>query len=355
MPNNIPEHILSKIDRNLHKEHNHPIQILKNKIFNYFSDFAVIDISDPYVSVEDNFDNLLVPADHPSRSPSDTFYKDDQTCLRTHMTCYLHPFGKNHNGTSRLRYVTCGDVYRKDAVDSTHYPIFHQMDALCIVDDGVDVKQDLRDKLTGLIHELFGQDCSFRLLEEGSGPDVYFPFTVDSVEVEVDLVVDGQIKRLEVLGAGTVHPEIMKNLGLENSKAWAFGLGLERLAMVLFDIPDIRLFWSKDPRFLSQFSSGQINKFVPFSKYATCYKDISFFINEKFTYNDLCAIARDEDGENLIESITLIDQFQKKDKTSHCYRMVYRAVDRTLTNDEVDAIQDSIRLKVVERLGVEIR
>lgn len=351
--NNIPPHIADKLDRKLYKEPNHPICILKKEIFESLQHITRIEIDDPYVSVENNFDNLLVPKDHPSRSPSDTFYKDENTVLRTHMTCYLYPFGKGSSG--KLRYVTCGDVYRKDAIDSTHYPVFHQMDAFYIVDEGEDVRDHLRSTLSKLILDLFGPECKYRFIEEKSNPEVYFPFTVDSLEVEVDLVVDGETKTLEVLGAGTVHPEIMKSLGLEHCQAWAFGLGLERLAMVLFDIPDIRLFWSRDNRFLNQFESGKIVKFKPFSKYEFCYKDVSFFLSPSFTYNDFCAVVRDEDPQNLIEDIKLIDEFKKGERVSHCYRITYRAVDHTLTNDEVDAIQESIRTQVAAKLGVELR
>ena len=271
------------------------------------------------------------------------------------MTCYLYPLGKTNTGQSSLKYITCGDVYRKDAIDATHYPVFHQVDAFCIIPPEVDIKQDLRNRLTGLVKHLFGENCVYRILEDKDHPDVYFPFTVDSLEIEVQFQIDGQTKFLEVLGAGTVHPDIMKDLGLENSQAWAFGLGLERLAMLMFDIPDIRLFWSKDHRFLKQFQSHKVTKFKPFSKYEKSYKDISFFISPQFSYNDFCAIARDVDADSLIESITLIDEFEKVGKTSQCYRIDYRSMDGTLKNADVDKIQMSIRDRIVKELGVEIR
>ena len=166
---------------------------------------------------------------------------------------------------------------------------------------------------------------------------------------------DGQEKELEILGAGTVHPDIMKDLGLPNKKAWAFGLGIERLAMVMFGIPDIRLFWSNDQRFTSQFKPGKITKFVPYSKYEACYKDISFFTSEEFSYNDLCSIVRDEDKDNFVESIVLIDEFQSKGRTSQCYRIMYRSMDSTLKNSEVNKIQKAIRKRLAEELKVEIR
>jgi phenylalanyl-tRNA synthetase alpha chain len=352
---NIPHSISDKIDRCLYRNEDHPICIVKEMVFNYFSDLTKIEIDNPYVSVENNFDRLRVPADHPSRKPTDTFYKDENNVLRTHMTCYLYPMGKSTTGHSQLKYITCGDVYRKDAIDATHYPVFHQIDAFCIVPNGVDVKQDLRNRLSGLITHLFGPNSSHQFLEDADYEDVYFPFTVDSVEVSAKFKMDDQEKQLELLGAGTVHPDIMADLGLPDHQAWAFGLGIERLAMVMFNIPDIRLFWSTDPRFLSQFKAGKVTQFKPYSKYEMCYKDISFFTSPEFSYNDLCSIARDEDKNSLIESIVLIDEFQKNGRTSQCYRVTYRSMDGTLKNSEMNKTQKSIAKRISEELKVEIR
>lgn len=354
--NNITPGIKAKIGKSLYKIPEHPLCIVKEKVFEYFDELARIEIENPFVPVENNFDRLRVPKDHPSRSVTDTYYESEDTCLRTHMTCYLYPLGKSTSGDSSLRYITCGDVYRKDAIDATHYPIFHQMDAFYIVDEGVDVKKHLRDKLQGLVKHLFGNKVDYQFLEDSEYEEVYFPFTVDSLEVSVSLPDEhGKIRQLEILGAGTVHPDIMKDLGLENKQAWAFGLGLERLAMVMFDIPDIRMFWSIDTRFTGQFSPGEITKFKPYSKYESCYKDVSFFTNEKFSYNEMCSIARDVDEKNLIESINLIDEFHTKGRTSQCYRIVYRSMDTTLRNSEVNNIHKTICIRIKSELGVEIR
>jgi phenylalanyl-tRNA synthetase alpha chain len=347
--NNIPHSIELKIGRGLYKTPEHPLCIVKEKIQAYFDDLARIEIDNPYVPVEYNFDRLRVPADHPSRRPSDTYYKDDKTVLRTHMTCYLYPLGKSESGVSQLKYLTCGDVYRKDAIDATHYPVFHQMDAFCIVDG--DVEKDLRDRLTGLVHHLFGKNVEYEFLEDATHKEVYFPFTVNSLEVSVKF----QNQSLEILGAGTVHPDIMGDLGLAHKQAWAFGLGLERLAMVMFGIPDIRLFWSSDKRFLNQFTPGKITKFKPYSKYEACYKDISFFTSPKFSYQDMCSIVRDEDPNNIVEAITLLDEFENKGRTSQCYRVMYRSMDTTLKNTDINKVQKAIRERLERELEVELR
>lgn len=138
-----------------------------------------------------------------------------------------------------------------------------------------------------------------------------------------------------------LQQQIVRNSGLGEEVGWAFGLGLERLAMVLFDIPDIRLFWSKDPRFLSQFQHGEITRFKPYSKYPACYKDVSFW-HADFHENNLCEVVRDVAGD-MVEQVVLVDAFQhpKTKRESKCYRILYRHMDRNLTNEEVDKLQVS--------------
>lgn len=137
------------------------------------------------------------------------------------------------------------------------------------------VEEDMKRTLDGLARALFG-DVEIRW-----SPD-YFPFTAPSWELEILF----QGEWLEVLGCGVVHQQILTNCGLQHGRGWAFGLGLERLAMILFNIPDIRLFWTDDPRFHAQFSSAipgdhaSFPSFVPYSKYPECYKDVSFWLPE---------------------------------------------------------------------------
>ena len=193
-------------------------------------------------------------------------------------------------------FLCTGDVYRRDEIDSSHYPAFHQMEGVRLFDrsevTNQDIEADLKSLLTGLVQHLFGEDCEMRWRDD------YFPFTTPSFEVEVKY----QGNWLEVLGCGVIHHQVLRNSGVllqgpdgkdSGKVGWAFGLGLERLAMVLFSIPDIRLFWTKDERFLSQFKKGDtITKFVPYSKYPSCYKDVSFWLpdassdNKSFHEND---------------------------------------------------------------------
>lgn len=346
---NIPNSILSKVNSNLYLQPNHPISIIKSKIVNAFN-FPLIENLSPYVSVDDNFNSLLIPIDHPSRSKSDTFYQDDQMVLRTHMTAHLNQLVKAGNH----KYITCGDVYRKDEIDRNHYPVFHQLDSFKLINNP---EQDLRTTLSNVIKNIFG-DVNFRFLEQNNGDDVYFPFTINSCEVEVEFYnqITGQSKFIEVLGGGSVHPDIMTNVGLSGQTAWAFGMGLERLAMILFDIPDIRLFWSKDERFLSQFTEGTISKFVPFSKYPLCYKDISFWLHPSFKENEFFSIIQEE-GNDLIEEVFLVSSFKhpKSSQISKCYRINYRSNERSLTNAEINKIQDNIRSRATKELKLQLR
>lgn len=143
---------------------------------------------------------------------------------------------------------------------------------------------------------------------------------------------------------------------MSTKHGWAFGLGLERLAMVLFDIPDIRLFWTDDNRFTSQFKEGTITKFAPYSKFPPCYKDIAFWLPADWQENNFAELVRNTCGD-IVESVELIDKFDnpKKGKTSHCYRINYRAMDRSLTNEEVDKLQETVRTKSADELKCELR
>lgn len=343
---NIPDSIREKIGRRNHLRRNHPVEIIKRMIYDYFGEsFPKHEDLSPLVSVEDNFDALLIPETHPSRRLSDTFYESEDIVLRTHMTAHLVSLARKGD-----RHLVCGDVYRKDTIDSTHYPVFSQMDGYCIVDNDTCPETDLKKVLSGLIEALF-PGAEYRFSKD------YFPFTINSIEAEV--LWNG--RWIEILGGGTVHPEIMGSIGRSGVRAWAFGVGLDRLAMILFNIPRIQYLWTDDPRFVDQFKSGEIVEFKPYSRYPACHKDIAFWIypdseenGEWLSYHDLCEMVRDIAGD-LVEDISLIDRFvSKQGKVSRCYRISYRSMDRSLLNDEINQLQDSLRERIDE-LGAILR
>ena len=356
--NNVPDSVFGKIGMQLHTRDTHPLGILKNEIYRYFDEsfpetFKKFDNLSPIVSVKANFDDVLTPPDHISRSYNDTYYVDSNTVLRCHTSAHQAEMLRE----GHTHFLVTGDVYRRDAIDATHYPVFHQMEGFRVftpreweaagASDGTAfAAADLKTTLEGLARRLFGE-------VEMRWVDCYFPFTEPSYELEILF----QGKWMEVLGCGVTEQAILRNNGRDGTVAWAFGLGLERLAMVLFDIPDIRLFWSNDPRFTSQFKSGQLGtKFKPYSKYPPCYKDISFWISEQFTENNLCEVVRGIAGD-LAEEVALIDEFTnpKKGLTSHCYRIAYRSMERSLTDEEINELQSQVREQVESKLKVTLR
>ena len=291
--NNVPPGIIERVDRKLLLQSGHPLCTLKSIIAQHFQQaypdapFQLHDSLNPIVSVHDNFDVLQTPADHVSRSPSDTFYLSQSELLRCHTSA--HQVSLLSSG--QTRFLVAGDVYRRDTVDATHYPVFHQMEGVRVfsAEEGVvdysapretqvaAVQDDLKTALEGLVRTVFG-DVRMRWVE------AYFPFTDPSMELEIWW----NDEWLEVLGCGVMHKKVLTAAGMPDAEGWAFGLGLERLAMVLFGIPDIRLFWTADERFHSQFKAGQITAYKSYSKFPPCTKDIAFWLPESgFHENDL--------------------------------------------------------------------
>lgn len=198
--------------------------------------------------------------------------------------------------------------------------------------------------------------------------EAYFPFTSPSWELEIFWQGDW----LEVLGSGVVQKDLFINADVPDQVGWAFGIGLERIAMLLFEIPDIRLFWSTDKRFMSQFEGvsenlDKLKRFVPYSKYPACYKDVSFWLRSSsssaggalgasFHENDVMEIVRDIGGD-CVEDVAVFDEFThpKTGRKSMAYRINYRSLERTLTNEEANEYHELIKKALVEKLGVELR
>jgi phenylalanyl-tRNA synthetase alpha chain len=352
----IPENIKSKMGIELHR-HPGPLLFIKEAIYSVFHDFAKFEQLDPVVTVENNFDHLLIPADHPSRSPKDTFYLDEHHVLRTHMSAHQNMMIRN----GHCRFLLTGDVYRRDAIDRTHYPVFHQMEGVALFHlmEGIGppdhLERMLKDYLCSAVEKVFGKYGKAQLqpVPPMRFVDSYFPFTAPSWELEIEW--NG--KWLEVAGCGIVHPEVVARAGNGHSKlplgGWAFGIGLERLAMLVFNIPDIRLFWCDDLRFHRQFKDLD-SRFRPFSTHPNCYKDVAFWIPESYSPNDFYQLVRDHGGD-LVEDVELIDTYSKENRVSHCYRLNWRAMQRTLTNIEVNLLCEKIKTKVSEELGGEMR
>ncbi|XP_031972147.1 phenylalanine--tRNA ligase, mitochondrial isoform X4 [Corvus moneduloides] len=342
---NVTEKILSKVGKNLHNRKHHPLWLIKEQVKEHFYKhylgrhgtplFSVYDGLSPVVTVQQNFDSLLIPQNHASRRKEDNYYLNRDHMLRAHTSA--HQWDLIHSGLDA--FLAVGDVYRRDTIDNTHYPVFHQMEGVRLFS----------------CHELFSS------IKDGEGLQLFeqghrTAHKQECHTMEAVRLVEFNLK--QVLTKLMTH--IFGDAGAQDKIGWAFGLGLERLAMILYDIPDIRLFWSEDERFLKQFIGPHIwqkIKFQPLSRYPPLINDISFWLpSETYSQNDFYDLVRTIGGD-LIEKVVLLDEFAhpKTKKVSHCYRIIYRHPERTLTQDEVHRIHQAIEESAVRELGVEGR
>lgn len=424
---NVAATIASSISRRLHTQEDHPISITRTIIESKFPSptYKYHNTFSPVVSTLQNFDSLGFPADHPGRNKSDTYYVNKETVLRTHTSAHQADVFRSNESDG---FLISADVYRRDAIDRSHYPVFHQMEGARMWDrakvpngdlaaavwkdleslpkhdmkvedpnppthpernplqsehtvaEAEAIAAHLKRSLELMIVEIFSRAKQAAIAANPEFVDeplkvrwveAYFPFTSPSWELEIFWQGDW----LEVLGSGVVKQDIMINARQSSQSGWAFGLGLERIAMLLFEIPDIRLFWSQDERFLSQFRGvssdlSTLKRYVPFSKFPACYKDVAFWVKpssssaagggtgagETFHENDVMEIVRDICGD-LVEDVRLTDEFThpKNGKKSLCYRINYRSLEKTLTNAEANKYHLKVRNTLVEKLGVELR
>ncbi len=198
-----------------------------------------------------NFECLNLPKDHPARDMQDSFYITPEILLRTHTSPVQARTLRKHEPNSPIRMIAPGKVFRWDN-DATHSPVFHQVEGL-VVDKGIKFA-DLKGTLEIFLKDLFGADTKIRFRAS------YFPFTEPSAEVDISFAArtheeGGDPDWLEILGCGMVHPEVLRLNGYDPKKVsgFAFGMGIERIAMLLYGIDDLRNFYENDVRFLKQF------------------------------------------------------------------------------------------------------
>ena len=232
----------------------HPLTIVENEIKEIFLGMGFSVADGPEVEYDYyNFEALNLPPDHPARDTQDTFYITDNILLRTQTSSVqVHVIEQQK---PPIRVISPGRVFRSDAIDATHSPLFHQVEGL-VVDKGITMA-DLKGTLELLMQRLYGDDCKIRLRPH------HFPFTEPSAEVDVMCYnCYGKGCRLckgegyiELLGAGMVHPKVLEGCGIDSNvySGFAFGLGLERIVMRRYNIQDMRLLFENDYRFLEQF------------------------------------------------------------------------------------------------------
>ena len=231
----------------------HPVTQVREEICRIFAGLGFSTVEGPEIELDYyNFEALNIPKDHPARDMQDTFYVEDNIVLRTHTS----PVQVRIMEKTRppVRILSPGRVYRRDS-DVSHTPMFHQIEGL-LVDRGVTFG-DLKGVLTVFLRQMFGEETALRFRPS------FFPFTEPSAEVDIRCVmcrgkgcrVCGQSGWLEILGSGMVDPAVFRNVHYDSEEftGFAFGLGLERIAMLKFGISDIRLFFENDLRFLGQF------------------------------------------------------------------------------------------------------
>ncbi len=322
-----------------------------------YKNFDVIEVPE-IVPADVSFDLFDFPKDHPARSKSDTYYVDDNNILRTHTTVMWNYYLAREDVKKRMAKnepvgsFSYGKVYRKDEIDRNHMNVFHQMDGWFLIPKDKELIgiPELEKVLSEIAKAVFGPDVKYRF-----NPDT-FPYTHPSLEMEID---KGDGQWVEVLGSGVVKGSVLENHGVDSSKwnGWAFGFGLERLAIISMELPDIRLLWSEDERVKKQLKLG--NKFKEVSKYPQITRDISFIVSKDFIPNNYFDLIRDLGGD-LVEQVELLDKYENAekfgvDKISYTYRIVYRSNERTLTTEEIDPIQTKIYNQTAEQFGAELR
>ncbi|MEK7110592.1 MAG: hypothetical protein AAB867_01950, partial [Patescibacteria group bacterium] len=216
---------------------------------------------------------------------------------------------------------------------------------------------ELQDVLSKIVRAIYGPEIKFRFNEDK------FPYTDPSLEMEVE--IGG--RWIEVLGSGVVHEKVLDNFGVDSRlwNGWAFGFGLERLAILSMDLPDIRLLWSEDERVKRQLKLG--NKFKEVSKFPPVTRDISFIVAADFMPNNYFDLIRDigsstslTAGGNLVEEVSLLDKYENAEKfgagkLSYTYRIVYRSNERTLKVEEIEPLQNKVIEETKKQFGAEVR
>ena len=231
----------------------HPISLVLDEVLDVFTGMGFEVVQGPEVEFDlYNFELLNVPKNHPARDAQDTFYIDDNVVLRSQTS----PVQARVMTTRKppIRIVCPGRVYRADEVDATHSPVFHQLEGLVVAEDVT--MADLKGTLDAFAKRLYGEDITTRFRPS------FFPFTEPSAEVDLTcMACHGKGCRvckgtgwIEVLGSGMVNPKVLEMCGIDSRKysGFAFGVGLERIAMLRYGITDMRLLYEGDVRFLSQ-------------------------------------------------------------------------------------------------------
>ncbi len=244
--------------RKVHCGHLHPLTLTLNRVKEIFIEMGYSVEEGPEVETDYfNFEALNLPKDHPARDMQDSFYITEEILLRTQTSPVQARTMQKNSSNAPIRMIAPGRVYRRDDYDASHSPMFTQVEGL-VIDEGITFA-DLKGTLDYFCKKMFGDSAQIRLRPS------FFPFTEPSTEVDVSCVMCHGANDtckvchgsgwLEILGAGEVHPKVLQMSGYDPEKVsgFAFGMGIERIAMLTYGIDDLRLFFDNDTRFLNQF------------------------------------------------------------------------------------------------------
>ena len=234
----------------------HPLSRVHDEIVSIFGGLGFSVAEGPEIETDFyNFEALNIPKDHPARDMQDTFYLSAEVLLRTHTSPGQIRTMRAAGGRTPVKIIVPGRVYRRDVPDASHSPVFHQVEGLAV--DRRITMGDLKGTLELFAREMFGPKSRIRFRPS------FFPFTEPSAEVDVLCFMCGgagcracKDGWLEILGSGMVHPRVLRNGGYdpEEVTGWAFGMGIDRIAMLRYGVDDLRLFFENDVRFLRQFA-----------------------------------------------------------------------------------------------------
>ena len=383
---NITPTVSSLLEKQLHVSPDHPISIVKQKVYEYFQKnhvdqnrnplFTTFDDLSPVTTQAQNFDYCLMPDGHKDRSEDENIFINEQTMLRCHMTA--HVVDLIEKGYSR--FLCSGDVYRYDMYDNTHSDLFHQTEVTSLftadelhlrevfdktirmstsdteerqlvhTEEAVTaisskVKEIVEDIILGEL--LAGEGIKYRWV------DNYLPFSRPDFDMEVMF----NDEWLEIASAGMLKQEIVDRAGATDKINWNFALGLDRIAMVLFKIPDIRLLSSSDERVLASLSEnpgGYSSTGHPFHWKELVFwipYDIGSYSFERKFYQFLRMVAGDS-----VERVMLVDNYQHPEtkQVQHRYRITYRKWEKPMGKEDVDMCHDSIKKQAEKYLKIEL-
>jgi len=364
----------------------HPINMIVEKIIHsdFYKNYAHPK-SPEIVKEWETFDLFNFPENHVARKPSHTYFleksdnKKNSVLLRPHTSVMWYYYLMEQGWKEQLlesweiKALSWWKVYRVDELDTTHHECFHQIDWLRICEKSKEIiNQDtLKEVLWNTIKVLFWTEINYRFNSDT------FPYTTDSLEVEVEF----KWKWLEVLGAWVVHPTVLEKLWLDPDvyNWWAFGFWIERLAMMLKWIHDIRVFWSNDARITKQW--GNFEPYKEISSYPPVYKDVSMIVPKDSFIKDTeeekksweLELTRDTESDyfaitwiirdvwkDLIEEVKIIDIFENDEKfgktnKSLTIKIIFRSIERTLTNEEINKMYFEIRERIEKELWYILR